>query len=130
MWNGTDWSYYNASNTITYRCTVVDDTYPVWCQPTRQNNATNQPIFRVTNNDTTVSRIQQIKTSVGWDADATLYCGTNTDPLSNINVTTSYGIYRTDDLEQGEHNYLYCHLRVFNLSESFQKSGTITFRNG
>ena len=131
IWDGTNWVEYNGANTIDFRCEISVSGFPIWCQSTNQDNTTAQPIFRIQNNGTSVSSWQAIQTNATWGTQATLYCGTNTNPLiDSVNLTTTLTNYTENELAVGYNNSLYCFFRISRIDADFQRNFNVSFENG
>jgi len=131
IWDGTNWVEYNGATTIDFRCEISVSGFPIWCQSTNQDNTTAQPIFRIQNNGTGASSWQAIQTNATWGTQATVYCGTNTNPLvDSVNLTTTLTNYTENELAVGYNNSLYCFFRISRIDADFQRNFNVSFENG
>lgn len=114
IWNGSSWIPYNSTVSMNVRCNItIGSSAVIFCQPKNQNNETNQPILMNTNNGTTVSTWQAIRSNTTFGV-ADFKCGVSNAYPPAINLTTVLTNYSTTNLSAAANNSLYCWLRIPN----------------
>lgn len=117
VWNGTNWTYFNDTNRIVFRCRI-NGTYPTLCEPIYQNYKSNISAVRIWNLGYKNSTYQAAKVNYTFSNSSLIISRTN-NTADGVIIGTSFTNFSTSNLSSNTSINVFLWINVSSYPFSF-----------